>query len=871
MIFDEYAAYTAKYTLEFGPKTLILIEIGSFWEFYDDEKGSGANMKAVSDVLNIQVTRKNKKIADISRNNPYMAGFPSHVLDKFLSLLVNDGYTVVLVGQITAPPNPKRGVTKIVSQGTYIPDSMSNSGNYVASIYVEKGIVGASVADLSTGKTAVFENENDKTSLEKFLITYDPCQVWIYGAAPDEVFKGINPKAKIHHHGGHEVKATPAFQNEILSLCFENDTMLSAIEFVNMERYTIALVAFVALLVNIRKQNERICTNLVKPILFENDMMELVGNAAQQLDLPGVETLLNKCVTAIGRRCFKHRLLNPFKSTESIKASHIEIDKWITHSEDRDHMRKQVLGKLYDLERLFRRVKIGTINLDGLALIESTLSHLVAYCPEAKEIWQQCFRGAFENGSFCAGYDSDLDALNRELLEIANRKNDLEASLNAKTSWNLVIDDEHFTISTTCKRWKDGQADLFKGFHASHASSASVVKIINPELESLSNRKMAAESELVSAKANVLVKLTSALIEQHGVLCDAVCNFIGETDFYSTCAENAVAMGHCKPEVGSDSCGFKITGLRHPLIERMQHKCRYVPNDVEMQESGILLYGLNASGKSSLMKALGLAVIMAQCGMYVACTSMILNAPFQHVFCRISKGDDIYNSQSTFMVEMSELRTILQRANKMSLVLGDELCAGTEHISAISIVAAGIRALIHKQSTFVFTTHLHELVQYIDYTPKQLAIYHLDVYFDRSMDALVFNRLLKPGQGSKIYGLEVCQSLDLEKDFIEDAFNIRNKITTGIKKSRYNSKVFVSDKCYMCNNKHSLEVHHIVEQKYADAHGLIHGKGVFHKNAKHNLVSLCEECHKNVHHGDLQIDGFVDTSKGARLKFGLKK
>lgn len=345
-------------------------------------------------------------------------------------------------------------------------------------------------------------------------------------------------------------------------------------------------------------------------------------------------------------------------------------------------------------------------------------------------------------------------------------------------------------------------------------------------------------------------------------------------------------MGHCKPEVGGSdsgsggSSGFVITGLRHPLIERLQHKCRYVPNDIEMQESGMLLYGLNASGKSSLMKALGLAVIMAQCGMYVACTSMNLNAPFEHVFCRISKGDDIYNGQSTFMVEMSELRTILQRANKMSLVLGDELCAGTEHISAISIVAAGIRALIQKQSTFVFTTHLHELVQYIEYTPKQLAIYHLDVYFDRSMDALVFNRLLKPGQGSKIYGLEVCQSLDLDKDFIQDAFDIRNKITTttGIKKSRYNSKVFVSDTCYMCHNKtHALEVHHIVEQKFADKHGLIRERGcervrgVFHKNAKHNLVSICEACHKNVHHGNLQIDGFVDTSKGTRLKFGLKK
>ncbi|MFN9955062.1 MAG: MutS-related protein, partial [bacterium] len=121
--------------------------------------------------------------------------------------------------------------------------------------------------------------------------------------------------------------------------------------------------------------------------------------------------------------------------------------------------------------------------------------------------------------------------------------------------------------------------------------------------------------------------------------------------------------------------------LRHPIIERLITNVEYIGNDISLNQNGILLYGINASGKSSLMKALGLAIIMVQSGMYVPATSFEFS-PYHHIFTRICGNDDIYRGMSSFVVEMSELRNILQRADERSLVIGDEICCGTEAISA---------------------------------------------------------------------------------------------------------------------------------------------------------------------------------------------
>ena len=260
------------------------------------------------------------------------------------------------------------------------------------------------------------------------------------------------------------------------------------------------------------------------------------------------------------------------------------------------------------------------------------------------------------------------------------------------------------------------------------------------------------------------------------------------------------------------------------------------------------------------MKAIGLSVIMAQCGMYVAAKAFSI-VPFDSLYCRISKGDDIYAHQSTFMVEISELRTILRGATRRSLVAADELCNSTEHTSAIAIVAAGIESLLNRKATFVFATHLHELTDIC--SNAKLAVSHLDVHYDKALDALVYDRTLRPGQGSRIYGLEVAKWLDLDDDFMANAFKIRERIigSSEIKSTRYNSKEYVKA-CQVCGSTTNIQVHHLLEQHMANASGLV---GHVAKNSSGNLICLCERCHLDVHSGLYTKMEHAFTSKGKQL------
>jgi DNA mismatch repair protein MutS len=322
---------------------------------------------------------------------------------------------------------------------------------------------------------------------------------------------------------------------------------------------------------------------------------------------------------------------------------------------------------------------------------------------------------------------------------------------------------------------------------------------------------------------------------------------------------------------------IRATSLRHPIIERISQDIQYVSNDIELgiptKQDGILLYGLNSSGKSSLMKSIGIAIVMAQSGMFVPCDAMEF-WPYDYIFTRILSSDDIFKGQSTFTKEMLELRGILKRSNRNSLVLGDELCSGTESVSALSIVSAGIYTLAQRECSFVFATHLHDLISIPEVKSlDNVNVFHLAVEYDIQTKRLVYDRKLKEGNGSTLYGLEVCKSLDLDNEFLALANKVRHKLldthenilASTSNKNKYNKQVYV-DNCQVCGQK-AHEIHHISQQKYADEHGYINS---FHKNDKFNLVCLCEECHDKVHHGGLTINGYKHTSEGVTLDFEFK-
>ena len=396
----------------------------------------------------------------------------------------------------------------------------------------------------------------------------------------------------------------------------------------------------------------------------------------------------------------------------------------------------------------------------------------------------------------------------------------------------------------------------------------------------------------------------------HG-LVNRVCGFVGETDVCQAAAYVASRYGYTRPQIQESQKSFlRAKELRHPIVEQIHRKTRYVSNNLEFGtpgQDGMLLFGVNASGKSTTMKAVGCALVMAQAGFWVPASEFVY-APYSYLFTRIRNNDDIYAGLSSFEVEMREFKVILKYANAQSMILGDELCSGTETLDATAIVASGLKLLAQRQANFIFATHLHFLSEIPEVCGlPNLKFYHLAVHIDsKDPSVLVYDRELRPGNGPQSYGIIVCRSMNLDLEFIREAERIRLGIERGDilgrfsgrlnspgsslstqhatapqpttlapqKPSHFNSEKLV-DVCEVCGTGGQMDVHHIDNQCSADKQGIItdpQTQGKYHKNNTWNLVNLCKECHHQAHGTSqsgriLCIDGYSQTSQGAKLKW----
>ena len=335
-----------------------------------------------------------------------------------------------------------------------------------------------------------------------------------------------------------------------------------------------------------------------------------------------------------------------------------------------------------------------------------------------------------------------------------------------------------------------------------------------------------------------------------------IINYMSTVDILLTKSHLAIKYNYCKPEINNkyeDISYFDAKELRHALIEHLNTEESYVPNDVSLnvEKNGILLYGTNAVGKSSLIKSIGISIILAQSGMFVPCSSFTYY-PYKSIFTRILGNDNIFKGLSTYAVEMCELRTILNKCCENSLVLGDELCSGTEIYSAMSLFSSGVNYLCKKKASFIFATHFHDLIKFPEIQQlldETLVLYHMSVKYNKEKDMLIYKRKLEEGPGAGMYGLEVCKSLNMPHEFIELAYKIRNTMeeTSILNKnqSRYNSTI-VKNKCGMedCDNM-ADDIHHLNPQEYANDKGYFKDKW-FHKNHSSNLLPICKSCHLKV-------------------------
>ena len=461
---------------------------------------------------------------------------------------------------------------------------------------------------------------------------------------------------------------------------------------------------------------------------------------------------MNTCQTAIGKRFFKECLLHPLCDPVEIQKRYNAIDAFLMN--DLYKSVSKQLSRVKDVERLFRRLLLNCIQPVEVELLLSSLETIVDlttthtifasdhFTKSLKIVVDFCNeRWDFSNvdNIYKNGIINEIDKKNDEVIQLETIFKDIVDHANAlveNQEFKLETSSDEYQITITKKRFETYVTKFTKNKTAPVFELSSVNKTVYKlSFEGMEKR----QKELNNTRRELRSVIKSTFEEDINYLqtfsemIKNVVEYIKNVDVFSTAAKNAVKFNYCKPTIVSDEKSF-ISGkdVRHPLITP------FVPNDVELNgEHSMLLYGINASGKSSYMKSIGINIILAQCGFYTPASAFTFS-PYHKLFTRIPTSDNLFKQQSSFTVEIGELRTILKNADKYSLIIGDEICSTSESQSAISIVSASIITLSQRKSSFVFASHLHE-IQEIEQVKEltNLGIFHITVNYDENTNILV--------------------------------------------------------------------------------------------------------------------------------------
>ena len=658
----------------------------------------------------------------------------------------------------------------------------------------------------------------------------------------------------------------------------------------------------------VNKIKEPIYDNCSKKLLLKNHSLKQLNMIGDKNGnkTSSVIKFMNKCVSPMGKRLLYSKLTTPTQDIEYLENEYNLCD-YIKKNTDTIESIRDNLGELKDLEKLTRKIVLKTVTPSDIIQLYNSLKIIHKICDilfkdkvlysylEKKEysdsindlddvslfidryfdmdMSESITKLPIDNNIIKKGidknYDKQVDCWEKSQVlfdEVRLYLNDKIAVSEKKYKTDYVkkhqTDKSGVSLISTKRRIellkknidkKKTLNDIIFDFTklTFNKSTASNWTINSHEIDKVCSEVTDSKDRMIEEVNRVYNEWLAKCLDFIPLL-DKISGLAGLIDFIFCKAWLANKYNYCRPVIKEkESSYLDIKGLRHCLIEHILQDELYVDNDISFNSSelGILLYGTNAVGKSSFIKSIGITVILAQAGFFVPCREMTYS-PYEHIFTRILGNDDLFKGLSTFAVEMSELNNILKVATNKSLILGDELCSGTETNSAIAIFVAGIETLYNKSSNFIFATHFHEIVSYNEITEKKkLSLKHMAVSYNYENDTLVYNRKLASGPGKSMYGLEVCKALHLPKSFLTRAHELRNKYDPNSnmvlqqKPSRYNSKKIIGF-CEKCKTQKAEDTHHLQYQSNADNNGYI---DTFHKNHSGNLIALCKDCHKNIH------------------------
>ncbi len=789
---------------------ILFFRLGDFYEmFYDDAKIASREL---------ELTLTGRDCGQEERAP--MCGVPYHSCDAYIARLIKKGYKVAICEQMEDPKLAKglvkREVMRVITPGTLIEANMLDEGanNYIASVFMGKKAFGLSFADISTGQVYITSLKNsDTAALKNELSRFSPSEVVF-----NDEFLSLSDMGKFLRERLRccaDVLDEKAYAEEDARRYVTEQFGQQHIDECEILKSDELLMSLGGLLYYLHETQKKGVERLIVLEKYDSEKyMTLDITAMRNLELTrtmrsgerrgSLLWVIDKTKTAMGKRLLRRYLEQPLCHPVMIEKRLNVVDEIKSNNILRLDI-TDILSEIHDMERLLTRIVCGATNPRELCTFASTLRQLpllleklkgcksrylcdIAASIDPMEDIGQIIDSAIDDeppvttkdGWFIRkGYNSELDEI-RELLtntrtflaEIEAQERERTGIKNLKISYNKVFG---YYIEVT-----NSYKELVPKEYIRKQTLANCERYITQQLKDLEEKILTANEKTVVLELQLYEKLRVSIAEQTERIqktAEAVARLDVFTGFATLAAEN----NYCRPSIKTDGV-IRIEDGRHPVVEQLLgSEQRFVANDTLLDKKSnqiAIITGPNMAGKSTYIRQTAIIVLLAQIGCFVPAKSADIGI-VDGIFTRVGASDDLSTGQSTFMVEMSEVASILKSATENSLLILDEVGRGTSTFDGMSIARAMVEFIADRKklgAKTLFATHYHELT---DLEQSLSCVKNYNTAVKKRGENITFLRRIVPGSVDDSYGIEVSKLAGIPEWIIKRAHEILFDLESG--------------------------------------------------------------------------------------------
>lgn len=783
---------------------ILLYRVGDFYEtFFDD---AIITSKALSLTLTGKECGHEKKAP--------MCGVPHHVIDNYAFKLVKQGYKVALCDQVEDPKEAKglvkRAITRVITPGTITDmESLDNrKNNYLLSIFQNDYGLSISYCDISTGKLVSFEIKGLSSSIGKKAIDQiekiNPSEILINSDFSDVSLKRYFLDEEIFVN---YIQNPKDYMNRA-SLIRDHlgDDNLEKIK--NMRLSILSLANLLDYIYKYHKDNLVHINNI--DILEINDYMELEASTRKNLELSknlnnntkenSLLSIIDKADTVMGSRMISEYLERPLIDKRKIDRRLDIVEVLFTDRILANNI-SNLLSDVYDLERLIAKIsyrrangrdfislKNSIANIPQLKDIlvsyeDSNISNIGENLPDVSDIFELIDKSIVEDppiaisegGIIKESYNEELDQLKKSSSNAQNSLIKYENEEREKTgikNYKIVFNKNNgYSIEIT-----KSNLDKVPDSYVRKQTLKNQERYTTEKLEEISNLILGGKDKINDLEYKIFQEIREKVLK-NTIKLQALAKILATIDSLNTFAKISLENSYVRPLIREDNI-IKIKDGRHPVIEKNLKENEFIPNDTDIGEDDNLIQiitGPNMAGKSTYMRQMAIIIILAQMGCFVPAALAEISICDQ-VFTRIGASDNISKGESTFMLEMNEVSSILKNSTEHSFVILDEVGRGTSSDDGLSIAMAIVEYLSkNKKVKTVFATHFHELTVLEN---ELNNVKNLKIEILEENNNLVFLRKISKGKSDRSYGIEVAKLSGLPGEIIDNAKIIMDKLST---------------------------------------------------------------------------------------------